>query len=260
MYTGRTLEGNTLEDMLNPAFRTVNFDDEHAMVLVSLHLRLAWTAIPSGDTTYDAIGSFIKASHDRTEDERSQLQRNPDKNVHTPWRDAIYHFWNHVFNDVMGFLSNVGPGIGHYHSPSHNTFALAYPGPQREDGATILAKKWENNVLMIPAYLESGVSIRMSMASIGDNQMSEKTLGNFDSSKSNDIWFLKGGNEVVFHVEGDYERDREGIAAVLVYANLCTKESRAAEKNKEVDCYEIDGTNVNGMAAESSVGDEYDTV
>ena len=171
MYTGRMLEGNTLAEMLNPAFRTVNFDDESAVVLVSLHLRLAWTALPGEDTSYGAVGSFIKASHDRTEDERRQLQRNPDKNVHTPWRDSVYGFWNHVFGDVMRFLSNVGPGIGHYHSPSHDTFALAYPEPQRENGAAILAKKWDNNVLIIPAYLESGVSIRMSMASIGDNQM-----------------------------------------------------------------------------------------
>ena len=260
MYTGRALEGNTLEEMLNPAFRTVNFEDEHAMVLVNSHLRLAWTALPGEDTSYDSIGSFIKASHDRTEDERRQLQRNPDKTVHTSWRDSIYHFWNHVFSDIMRFLSNVGPGIGHYHSPSHDTFALSYPGPRREDGATILAKKWDNNVLMIPAYLESGVSIRMSMASISDNQMSEKTLGNFDSSNPSDIWFLKGGNEVVFNIEGDYERDRKGIAAVLVYANLCTKESGVTENDGEVDDHEVVGTNVNGRAVDRRAGNEYDTV
>ena len=34
MCTGQTLEGNTLEEMLNPAFHTVNFDKEHATVLV----------------------------------------------------------------------------------------------------------------------------------------------------------------------------------------------------------------------------------
>ena len=85
-----------------------------------------------------------------------------------------------------------------------------------------------------------------------------ETLGNFESSKPNDIWFLKCGNEVTFHVEGDCERDRECIATVLVYANLCTNGSGAKGNDEEVHVHQVDGTHVNGRAVDRSAEDEYD--
>ena len=215
MYTGRILDGSP-EELIYPSFRLVNFSDEGAIVLVSTHLRHAWTAAPGADVGPGAVGAFIAASHNRSEAERGAVSQNPNKeDIHTPWRDEIYHQWNHVFYDVANFLSSVGPGIGHLHPPAHEAFALTYPVADGEGEAK--GKVWDYNVLVIPAHLEPGVSVRMSTVK---EDGEEKTLGTFSASTTADIWYIKNGTSVRFFVEGEYENVRGGVAAVLVSGRL----------------------------------------
>ena len=65
MYTSRTLEGS-IEDILDPSFRTVNLDDSPHIVLVSKHLRYAWPALLSEETSSYRVGPFVKANHKRS--------------------------------------------------------------------------------------------------------------------------------------------------------------------------------------------------
>ena len=215
MRTGRTLDGSP-EDLIYPSFRLVNFSDEGAVVLVSTHLRHAWIAAPGADVGASAVGAFIAASHNRSEAERRAVPQNPNKeDIHTPWRDEIYHQWNHVFYDVASFLSSVGPGIGHLHPPAHDAFALTYPVADGEEEEK--ENVWDYNVLVIPAYLEPGVAVRMSTVK---EDGEEKTLGTFNASTTADIWYIKKGTSVRFFVEGECENVRGGVAAVLVCGKL----------------------------------------
>ncbi|MCJ1248312.1 hypothetical protein MMC30_005529 [Trapelia coarctata] len=222
MHTIRTLEGPP-EDLFYPPFRKIEFDDEAAIVTVSTHLRYAWTAIP-GSADKDGVGVFMKANSERTEEERDNLPENPDKDdIRTPWRKAIYEQWNHVFWDVAGFLSEVGPGIGHLHPPSQDAYAVYHPSAG-DANAAVVKKSWDTNVLVIPAYLEPSVSVRVFTTKAGEDGLVEKTLGTFDGSNTAEIWFVKSGHEVNVAVNSGGAKDWKGVAAVLVYGKLCNED------------------------------------
>ena len=241
MYTGRTLDGSP-EDLIFPSFRLVNFSDEGAIVLVSTHLRHAWTAAPGADVGAGAVGAFIAANHNRSEVERRAVPQNPNKeDIHTPWRDEIYHQWNHVFYDVANFLSSVGPGIGHLHPPAHDAFMLTYPAADGEGEAQGMV--WDYNVLVISAHLEPGVSVRMSTVK---EDGEDKTLGTFNASTTADIWYIKKGTSVKFFAEGEYENVRGGVAAVLVCGRL------------DLTCPSHEGTNEGGIINEEANQEEPD--
>ncbi|CAF3871566.1 unnamed protein product, partial [Rotaria sp. Silwood1] len=163
MYTTRTLDG--WSDLFDPAFRKVYFADKVAMVVMSTHLRYAWTALPGQDTSPTAVLQFIKANYQRSEEERKEVPQNSDKeSIRNPWRESIYYHWNHVFCDVMEFFTAVGLIVGHFHLPSHDVFAVPYPKSNGDDqnATSVLKKVWSTNILIIPTYLEPNVTIRVS--------------------------------------------------------------------------------------------------
>ncbi len=228
MYACRTLDGS-IKDILDPRFCTVNFDDSPCVVLVSKHLRYAWPALPSEETS---IPQFVKASHERSEEDRERVPLDPDvESLHTPWRDRIYHNWNHVFFDVMNFLPEVNCSVGHFHTPSHDVFALIYPKPQDET-PNVVSKSWGTNLLLIPAYRASRVSIRATVEQSTDGHTSEKGLGTFNDSNPTEVWYVRSGVEVKFFVETDLEKDCQGLAAVMVCGILCT-ENHETERQEE---------------------------
>ena len=234
MYTCRTLDGS-IKDILDPSFRTVNFDDSPHVVVVSKHLRYAWPALASEETSSDDVGQFIKTNHERSEEDRERVPLNPDlESPHTPWRDSIYHLWNHVFYDVTNFLAEVNYTVGHFHPPSHDAFALKYPRSQ-DEAPDVVCKSWDANVLLIPAYRASGVSIRATAQQSTDDPTSEKVLGTFNDSNPTEIWYVGSGLEVKFSVEAEFEKDRQGLAAVMVCGILCTDthETEQQEENTE---------------------------
>ena len=235
MFTIRTLDGPP-EDLFNPPFRKVDFAHYWQGVVVSTGLRCAWT-VPPNDYTPDQAGfaTFMKADNKRSDEERKNLPQNPDKDdVHTPWREALCNQWNHVFYDVSNFLVEGCAGVGHFHPPSHDVFAIDYPRTDDEKGSAAAAaavkKTWDTRVLLIPAYLDPGVSIRMLMViKVGEDggaewKEEEKTLGTFDGSNTTEIWYLRRDVEVAFHVEGDFgaSERRKGVAAVLAVGVLCS--------------------------------------
>ncbi len=238
MHSVRHLDGATIEEMLYPKFRIVNFDDEPAIRTVATSLRDAWPILP-GEPAEEgadasALGAFLRAH--RTVSERQQAPRNPDKDtVRTPWRDEIYHMWNHVFWDVGRFLAEVGPGIGEFHPPAHEVFVVDYPSSAGGDGKGMAVRKvWDTNVLLLPAYLEPGIRVRFSSGGVErQDGMVEKVLGTFDGENTAEIWFVMAGLEVNIYVEGEYEGGRKGVAAVLVYGKLCTQDHEEGHKASE---------------------------
>ena len=234
MYTARTLDGS-VEDILNPVFRIINFHDSPHVILVSKYLRYAWPTLRSEDTDVNGVRQFIQANSSRYEQEHEQLTQNPDlESLHTPWRDTIYHQWNHVFYDVMQFLTEVNCSVGHFHPPSHDAFALKYSDSRDEKGA-VLSKIWDTNVLLIPAYRASGVAIRATILRPNKDQQSEKDLATFDDSNVAEIWYVRSGIEVKFYIEGEFNRDSRGLAAVMACGILCTEhhEQEGEERGPE---------------------------
>ncbi|CAM6085168.1 unnamed protein product [Calypogeia fissa] len=241
-YTTRTLTGS-ISDLFHPSFRKIQFDDSFAIVVVSTHLRYAWTALPGEDTSVKAVSSFIGDSHRRTEEERSAVPQNPDSNdIRTPWREGIYYHWNHVLYDIANFLVEVGPGMGYFYPPAHEVMAVNYPDKGVGDGGEVeeigIKMVWKTNVLVLPAHLESKVSIRMDeigaeMGEGGSAETNSKTVGRFDGSNVSEIWYFKEGTEVRIFVEGEYGEDRRGVAAVLVYGKMAPTSPEGEEKEEE---------------------------
>ena len=96
MYVSRTLNGS-IENFLDPSFRTVNFDDWPHVIVVSKHLGYPWPALPSEETSSDDVRQFVETNHERSEEVGKRVPRNPDLEcLHTPWRNSIYRFGNHV--------------------------------------------------------------------------------------------------------------------------------------------------------------------
>lgn len=78
MHTVRTVDGSDV-DLFYPLFRKAQFDDEGAIVTVSSLLKYTWTAIPEGSADENGVCDYIKATSDRTEEERNILPQNPNK-------------------------------------------------------------------------------------------------------------------------------------------------------------------------------------
>lgn len=222
MHTTRTIDW---DNIFTPSFRIVHFEEEAAMVIVSTQLRYAWTAIPHNE----GLNRFAKENYERSEEERLAVPQNPDTNtVHTRWRDEVYEAWSHVFYDVMNFLQDVGPDVGHYHPPSHDILSLQYPGNDGNQETAAVKKTWGTKVLIIPAHLEPGVAIRVT-------EMNGKAIGTFDGKNTAEIWYIRAGVEVHIYVEGDYDKSRTGVAAVLVYGILCDRDDLEVQPVQEED-------------------------
>ena len=84
MFSVRTLDGS-VEDVLNPKFRKVDFGSTPVVVLVSTHLRYALNPIPNEDRDDNGIGQFIKANHKLSKEERERVPQNLDHDsIYTP--------------------------------------------------------------------------------------------------------------------------------------------------------------------------------
>jgi hypothetical protein len=201
-----------------------------------------------------AVGDFIATSHNRSEEERRAVAQNPNKDeIHTPWRDEIYHQWNHVFYDVANFLESVAPSMGHLHPPAHNAFPLTYPVADGQGGGKEMV--WDYNVLVIPAHLEHGVSVRMS--TVKEDGL-EKTLGTFNETTTADIWYIKKGTNVRFFVEGEFENVRGAVAAVLVCGKLDLNCPGHGEGNGRLAAHDEEEPDSEGQEEDESQSEDGD--
>lgn len=266
MYTVRTLEGS-LQDMLDPAFRKIQFGDSPEVVTVCTHLRALWTTLPplgqkkledgetSQDTTESEVNPMKYAKSHQLRPERDGyegLETNPNtQDLETPWRKTLAHDWNHVFYDVMNFLPEVSCSVGHFHPPSHDVLAIEFPETKPQTGSQaigknwVLRKKWYRNMLLIATYLHKGVVLRVTRLTDSQEEPPEKELGSFDGTNPHEIWYIRAGTEIFIHVEGDYEGGgANGLAAVMALGLVCTDshgEKNSCEGHGDRDNGQEDG-------------------
>lgn len=169
---------------------------------------------------------------------------NPDKHsVHTPWRDAVYYHWNHVFYDVGKFLPQACPDDLCFRPPACETLALDFGNTHG------VVKSWVSGVLLVPAFIRPGSSVRISILpgknheqiversadhvgvqptpngadgeSIArDTLGKEHPLGEFNIENPYEVWYIKAGTTVRFRIESDSNEDEGGLGAVMVHGRL----------------------------------------
>ena len=234
----------------DPSLMTLSFAVEPSVAMVSLRLRHVWHMLPSDDTTPQSAKLFVEGQHERNRKLESDepVPEDPGPpSLHTPWRDSIYYIWNNVFYDVMDFLLPAKSIVGHFHPPSHEVFGLNYQKPQ--DGTfDVVCKSWDTNVLLIPAYRDSKVIIRVTGEQSIDERTSEMDLGTFSDSNISEIWWVKKGMKVRFYVEGELATDCQGLAAAIVCGIVCTEHhetehhdtENSETKNDETETGEIE--------------------
>ncbi|KAL8727274.1 MAG: hypothetical protein Q9166_006155 [cf. Caloplaca sp. 2 TL-2023] len=195
----------------------------------------------------------MKGNRDRTSADLAAIPSNPDVDiVHMAWRDAVYDQWNNVFYDVGKFLPQACTRDLCHWPPASEVLPLGFP-----DDSEGVMKVWDEGVLLIPAFLKPSVLIRVTIVQgpklkkkatdnkgtadstpdtpviSGDksaemqpsNDSSSKqqgvTLGVFDTSNPYEVWYIKKGAIVRFHVETDGDAERKGFAALMAYGLLC---------------------------------------
>ena len=205
MYTVRTLDGS-LKDILDPAFRKIEFGDSPAIVTVCTHIRALWTTLPTRHADTTTLGATAEAdpwavarSHKlkETRDGFEGVESNPDTDeVNTPWREELYRAFNHVFFDVMKWLPGVNCSVGHFHPPSHESFYLECPHTGSNESPLVLRKKWERNILLLPAYVRKGLKIKATMhdedqaeEQVAEGAATGNKLGVFDGTNGSEIWY-----------------------------------------------------------------------
>jgi len=246
----RSITGSTLEEQLLPASRIINFSDESAVLTVSTLVRHAWKSIPpinlashsssltaaelppgSPDANSEdksgavALGAFMRDASYITAEERASTPKNPDLTVHTPWRDQIYHHWNHVFYDVMNFLTDAAAGVGHLEPPSHDVLPLYWPKDEAagDEESGVWKGSWPTPVLLIPAYIGEGVALRILPAETRDEGETMIEFKEGEGESMTQIFWLKKGTEVTIVVEGT-DGNKGELAAVMAVAVLCEYE------------------------------------
>lgn len=107
-------------------------------------------------------------------------------------------------------------------------------------------KKWDANVLVIPAYLASGLEIGVSIPNRnsldrGDDCEAEETgevVGKFNAANTTEIWYIRPGVKLAFHIGGDLARKhmKQGdLAAVFIVGVLCSEEHNTEHESSDDD-------------------------
>ena len=235
----RVVNQTNLTDDCSPRFLHVSFADSPPQVNVSRLLPPTWAYLPPGETDSGIIfvnlrtGSvhdpgevvvFVKDGVRLNDEEIVAFAQNPDQDsIHTPWRDGVYEMWNHVFYDVANVLQaqfDEAAGVAHFHPPSTEALRLDFPinGPDVN-----VTKIWETDVLICPAHLKSGVTVRVSVANPSSTSDSEdSTAFTFDGSTHTDVVYIRRGTEANFTIQGKPKGDSK-VAAVMVGAIMCSE-------------------------------------
>ena len=214
--------------MYEPPFRKINFDDEPPMITIARHLRRAWIVVPTEEATYDGVSRFLQTDSWRSEEDRRKVPRNPNKDdVGSKWRKAVCFYWNHIFFDIMNFLPHAQADVGHFHVPDTRTFVIDYPKQNIDPRTYVTRKKWDTNVVITPAFLDDGLSVRFESSPSPDENEPWGLLGVFDARYANEAWYIRRGLEVKIYLEIDQGSAKQGAAAVVVYAPLCTQQHRS---------------------------------
>ncbi|KAF2192181.1 hypothetical protein K469DRAFT_745686 [Zopfia rhizophila CBS 207.26] len=239
MYVVGTLL-NGVEDILNPAFRTIQFGDSPSQLTVVTLLRNAWTAaIPEDIEKTDAstaLSKFTRENGNPGKDYGSPAKHPQNANkdeVDTRWRSQILYTYNHLFYDIGNMLPEVNCSLGHHHPPNHTSFTVSYPSSSSHHPI----HEWDKNIVFLPAFLDKDLELRVSRIKTKDGEVEVQEMGVFNENHMTEAWFVAKGVKIRIEivVKGDGEEkseEREGVAAVFVVGILCTEEH---EQNNKID-------------------------
>ncbi|KAL8413793.1 hypothetical protein RB594_005147 [Gaeumannomyces avenae] len=136
--------------------------------------------------------------------------------------------------------------MGHYHPPNHNSWAVSYPAADGSSSSSSPAqgvvRRWDTNVLILPAFLDKGVAVKATRfvgrdgepaAAPGEDGAQDEVesvkMGRFVENEDL-AWFVKADMDVKFELEVDADVDadadtkvpqRTGVAAVFAVGPLC---------------------------------------
>lgn len=253
MFTIRNFTGGTLDEMLSPPLRVVDYGNDRAVITVSTRLRQCWRLRPDwpeGEGFSDTNGGISKMIHSIQDASKDALEsgRNPDNDtIHTPLRDATYHTWNHVFWDVSKFLAEVNCNTGTFTPPAHEVVVLNYPtnGQTWDESMYAHAQTMEvgdQAMLISPIFVDVGLKLRLTTGTEVKCPSSEEELQStahfavdatteekFDEEFK--ICWVKSGEVVQMYIGGHCDGSRKGVAAVFV----CGKYTRDTESELACD-------------------------
>lgn len=257
--SGYTLEGETLYEQTRPPVRRVEYDhdeldQDRAMMTMTTVLRSTWLVEPQPDPNNssasgeDAVSVFLGPQSRRINEGREdEIPSNPDREtIHTPWRDGVYQYLCHVFVDAFAFLAEAAgeEKYGHHHvsESEHEVFGLGFEREEVED------RSWDTNVMLLPAYLAPGVTVKMFRVREGD--ASEQAFGQFDHEKPFITWFVRAGVSVRCVVEkAEDANDVDGLAAVMLVGRACARHAVDNGEERPVEEIDVEG---NGEVGEDS--------
>ncbi len=75
-------------------------------------------------------------------------------------------------------------------------------------------------------------------------------IGIIDESNLVEIWYVRSGVGVRFHVQGDFEQGCEGVAAVLAVGVICSKDHQEENNDQEVDARVVETVESHANASE----------
>ncbi|CAH0056105.1 unnamed protein product [Clonostachys solani] len=267
MHTIRTLSGSTRDEALDPAHRSVNYDDDGAVRTVTTRSRQIWLCRPEAfdfdDSTFsnpdtgEAFSRIIRFIQDLPGEELTAL-KNPDtSSVHTPLRDMVYDMWNHVFWDVAQFLGQVNCNTGTFCPPAHEILAISYPETPVEVGRMQRVAQLQSdcNLMIGAVYVAPGVRLRFLVGQPDQESFMESTFNSeafgpdvlVDATKVTGCynepyvhWVRRNRNIQVF-LEGQPDQPKGGLAAVFVYGKCQYQpENMAHPCTHSCDCGEVE--------------------
>lgn len=179
MHTIRTLDGS-IRDILDPDHRIINFGDENAVITAVTHIRALWSVLPpvESDESPDSVHTKadvnpwpVMKSYELNAERNGYVNvpTNPDTTtLDTPWRQTLAHDFNHVYYDAMQYVDEMTGTAGHFHPPNDDVFGIPF---MRNNEITLesadklkvvgdIRQQWDTNVLLIPAFLQQGLTIR----------------------------------------------------------------------------------------------------
>ncbi|KAL8387459.1 hypothetical protein RB595_009889 [Gaeumannomyces hyphopodioides] len=253
MLVTAALTGDGFSDVLDPKHRNIYFERPQSTV-VNL-LRHGWTSKGSDDKIRDlgvdkafwewAMNS-LRTSRAGTEKvsphtEVEGVERNPDKEqFDTEWRKNLIKIYAHLFTDISRSIQDVNCQMGHYHPPTRDSWVVNYPPTDSPTRGVV--RRWDRNVLILPAFLDKGVTIKATrfigkdgepVAAPGEDgaQDDVKSVGMGRFVENEDAaWFVRANMDVKFELEVDVDVDvcvdakapqRTGVAAVFAIGPLC---------------------------------------
>ncbi|EJT70391.1 hypothetical protein GGTG_11415 [Gaeumannomyces tritici R3-111a-1] len=131
----------------------------------------------------------------------------------------------HLFADIGKAIPEVNCQMGHYHPFNHNSWVVSYPDADGSSSSSSPARgvvrRWDTNVLILPAFLDKGVAVKATrfVGRDGEPTAAPGEDGAQDGVESVEMgrfvenedlaWFVKADMDVKFELEVDVDADAD---------------------------------------------------